>query len=82
MVEVLELGGLKKDRAKEMIQTYQELIEIQESNNNERERKKNKKAFEIACERELLGIDFKMNIQSLKQDLEEIKWSNKKRRGK
>lgn len=35
--------------------------------------KKIKKAFEVACERELLGIDFEMNIDSLKQDLEEIK---------
>lgn len=38
-------GGLKKDRAKEMIQTYQKLIEIQESINHEREREKNKKSF-------------------------------------
>ena len=35
--------------------------------------KKIRKAFEVACERELLEIDFKMNMQSLKQDLEEIK---------
>jgi len=32
-----------------------------------------RKAFEVACERELLGIDFKMNMQSLEHDLEEIK---------
>ena len=32
-----------------------------------------KKAFEVALDRELLGIDFQMNVNSLKQDLEEIK---------
>lgn len=41
--------------------------------NNE---KKIKKAFEVACEREILGIDFKMNMQSLEHDLEEIKIKN------
>ena len=35
--------------------------------------KKIRKAFEVACKRELLGIEFEMNMQSLKQDLEEIK---------
>ena len=44
--------------------------------------KKIKKAFEIACERELLGIDFKMNVNSLKQDLEEIKNPVKSKRRK
>ena len=34
-------GGLKKDRAKEMIETYQELIKIQESNKNGNKNKKN-----------------------------------------
>ena len=32
-----------------------------------------RKAFEVACERELLGIDFEINMPSLEQDLEAIK---------
>jgi len=31
------------------------------------------KAFNAALTRDLLGIDFKINMNSLKQDLEEIK---------
>lgn len=31
------------------------------------------RAFKVASNRHQLGIDFKMNINSLKQDLEEIK---------
>ena len=41
-------GGLKKDRAKEMIETYQELIKIQESNKNGNKNKKKYKPSKIA----------------------------------
>lgn len=40
---------------------------------NEEKKAKIEKAFKVALNRELLGINFKMNINSLKQDLEQIK---------
>jgi len=40
---------------------------------NKEKEAKIEKAFKVALDRELLGIDFEMNMNSLKQDLEEIK---------